>query len=112
MRKKGYEVYEEVVGTAERDSVRRIDIIAIDRKTRTGHILDPTVRYEMDTDQPAKVDEEKRLIYEPTIMYYKTQYNLQNIDVTGLMIGARGTIPDFFVKFTKRFGLPKSLCSN
>ena len=37
------------------------------------------------------------MIYEPTVSYYKTKYKLQEIEVLGLMVGARGTIPGFFV---------------
>jgi len=37
------------------------------------------------------------------------KYQLKQIEVIGLMIGARGTIPKFFEDFRKRFQLPKDL---
>lgn len=38
------------------------------------------------------------------------KFNLKSIEVIGLFIGARGTIPTFFENFRKKFDLPKSLC--
>ena len=39
----------------------------------------------------------KKMIYESTVSYYKTKYKLRETEVLGLMVGARGTIPHFFV---------------
>ncbi|GAV05062.1 hypothetical protein RvY_15248 [Ramazzottius varieornatus] len=43
--KNGLEVYEEVPCTATDDSLRRIDIIVIDRGKKQAWVVDPTVRY-------------------------------------------------------------------
>uniref|UniRef100_A0A8D8VK96 Reverse transcriptase n=1 Tax=Cacopsylla melanoneura TaxID=428564 RepID=A0A8D8VK96_9HEMI len=90
--KKQFEVYEEVSGIASDGSSRRIDIIAIDRKNKKGIIVDPTVRIESNENQPYDVNDEKRSIYNPTIPYYKNKYGLNEIEVIGLLIGARGMI--------------------
>ncbi|KAJ4439585.1 hypothetical protein ANN_07712 [Periplaneta americana] len=87
-------VYQEVQGLATQGSVRRIDIIAI--KNNSAYILDPTIRFETHADQLHEVDTEKKRIYEPTIPFYEDKYSLSHIDVIGLMVGARGTIPYFF----------------
>ena len=60
---------------------------------KQGFILDPTVRFVSHNGQPEEVDTEKKIIYEPTVSHYKLKYNLDNISVHGLMVGARGTIP-------------------
>ncbi|KAJ4432662.1 hypothetical protein ANN_21285 [Periplaneta americana] len=52
--------------------------------------------------------EEKRAIYIPTIPYYKDKHQLHDISVTGLMFGARGTIPNFSSQFCKTLGMHKS----
>ncbi|KAJ4451318.1 hypothetical protein ANN_02779 [Periplaneta americana] len=99
LRKLKYTVYEEVHGTADNGSNRRIDIIAISESLSQGMIIDPTIRFETYKGQPADVHEEKRAIYVPTIPYYKDKYQLHDISVTGLMFGARGTIPNFSILF-------------
>ena len=73
--------------------------------SRIGFIIDPTVRFECSSDQPLDVDREKKRIYEPTISYYLEKYNLSKITVTGLMIGARGTIPNFIKLFWQTHNL-------
>ena len=40
-----------------------MDILAIDRQEKKAVILDPTVRFEQDIQQPMVVDEEKRTMY-------------------------------------------------
>lgn len=102
---KGYVVFQEVTGIANNGGTRRIDIIAIDRKKDIGFIIDPTVRFEIDEEQPVSVDREKKAIYEPTVDYYKAMYKLKSIEVIGLCIGARGAIPSFILQFGKRFKL-------
>ncbi|KAJ9599922.1 hypothetical protein L9F63_009750 [Diploptera punctata] len=75
-------------------------------------ILDPTIRFETHSGQPEKVDCEKKAVYEPTIDYYKDKYQLDNsITVTGLMIGARGTIPAFLAKFWNSLDLDRMYLS-
>ncbi|KAJ4436951.1 hypothetical protein ANN_17083 [Periplaneta americana] len=107
LKKLKYTVYEEVHGTADNGSNRRIDIIAISESLSQGMIIDPTIRFETYKGQPEDVHEEKRAIYVPTILYYrpKDKYQLHDISVTGLMFGARGTIPNFSSQFCKTLGL-------
>ena len=109
LRATGLEVHEEVHCVAENESHRRIDIIAIDRKRNTAEIIDPTVRFETSSCQPVDVDSEKKNIYEPTINYFQNSYRVKNILVTGLLLGARGTIPKFFQDWRVKYKLPKNL---
>lgn len=109
LRNKGYSVYEEVHGISSEGSNRRIDIIAFKPPSLEGYIIDPTVRFESHEHQPEEVHEEKKNIYEPCISFYKDKYHLESIAITGLMIGARGTIPRFLVDFCKSFGLHKNI---
>ncbi|KAJ4435055.1 hypothetical protein ANN_23629 [Periplaneta americana] len=99
LRKLKYTVYEEVHETADNGSNRRIDIIAISESLSQGIIIDPTITFETYKGQPEDVHEEKRTIYVPTFLYYKDKYQLHDISVTGLMFGARGTIPNFSSQF-------------
>jgi hypothetical protein len=105
--KKLYEVYEEVSCVADGGSTRRIDIIAIANSSRHAYILDPTVRFERSSSQPLDVNKEKKAVYEPTINYFISKFKLKQVEVIGLMVGARGTIPGFFNEFRKRFGFSK-----
>ncbi|KAJ4447533.1 hypothetical protein ANN_09540 [Periplaneta americana] len=77
---------------------------------KQGMIIDPTIRFETYEGQPEDVHEEKRAIYVPNIPYYKDtrKYQLHDISITGLMFGARGTIPNFSSQFCKTLGLHKS----
>ena len=86
----GFAVHEEVQGLATQGSIRRIDIIAI--RNNTAYILDPTIHTETRAEHPHEVDVEKKVIYEPTILYYKEKCHLSKIEVVGLTVGARGTI--------------------
>ena len=96
LQEKHLNVHEEVPGIADNGGTRRVDIIAITPDASAAVILDPTVRFETYADQPIEVNLEKRNIYLPTIPYYKKKYKLQDINVIGLMTGARGTILAFF----------------
>lgn len=106
-RKLNYEVHEEKTCFAVAGSLKRFDILAIDKNTRNAYNLDSTIRYEASESQPVEVDEEKKCHYEPTLPDLTNKYN--NVEVIGLMIGARGTIPNFFDEFRHRFNLPKSI---
>uniref|UniRef100_A0A1B6EVT8 Reverse transcriptase zinc-binding domain-containing protein n=1 Tax=Cuerna arida TaxID=1464854 RepID=A0A1B6EVT8_9HEMI len=106
LKENGYEVYEEVHGLAKNGSTRIIDIICI--QNSIGTILDPTIRFETDQNQPLKTNEEKIIIYEETIQFYKTKYNLKEIEIFGLLIGARGTIPKFTNNIFKKFKISKT----
>ncbi|KAJ4450977.1 hypothetical protein ANN_02412 [Periplaneta americana] len=101
-----YTTYEEIHGIADTGSHRRIDIITFKPGETKGYILDPTIRFETHQNQPEDVNIEKRRIYEPSIPYYKTSYKLMDIEVIGLMVGARGTITKQFVSFCHKFGVP------
>ena len=59
-------------------SIRRADIIAIEKSSRRSFIIDPTVRFETDVDQMLAVDIEKKSIYEPTIPYFQEKYKIDN----------------------------------
>ncbi|KAJ4438870.1 hypothetical protein ANN_14823 [Periplaneta americana] len=104
-----YNIFEEVHGLSVTGSTRRIDIIAFKESTRSGYIIDPTVRFETDEEQPAEVDNEKKNIYNPTIPYYLKKYQLKELEVIGLLVGARGTATLFMKVVFKRLGIPTSL---
>ncbi|KAJ4429307.1 hypothetical protein ANN_26311 [Periplaneta americana] len=86
-----YNTFEEVHGLSITGSTQRIDIIAFKESTRSGFIIDPTVRFKTNEEQPAEVDKEKKNIYNPTIPYYLQKYQLEELEVIGLLVGARGT---------------------
>ena len=102
-------------------SDRRIDILIIDPSSpKKGLILDPTVRWEQNTKEgnasaeekkshSQKVDEEKRKYYMDCVPDLKKSYGLEEIEIKGLLIGARGTIFKFFEEVRKLLGLPKDL---
>jgi Reverse transcriptase (RNA-dependent DNA polymerase) len=107
--KTGLTVFEEIHCSAELGSNRRIDMIAFDKDSRQGFIIDPTIRTEANPTQPEDVNLEKQEIYYPCVPDLMIKYNLQQIDVIGLFVGSRGTISSFFENFRKRFKLPVSL---
>ncbi|KAJ4449704.1 hypothetical protein ANN_01108 [Periplaneta americana] len=112
LRKKSWIVEEEVFCLATNGSSRRIDIIAYSQTTKKGYIIDPTIRIETGSSQPEDVNQEKINIYLPTVDYFKAKYQLEDIEVIGLLIGARGVIPKFFESFRKTFELPQSLTAD
>lgn len=102
-----FDIYEEITCIGDNDSNRRVDILALNKNNKQiGYILDPTIRFERSKNQPTEVDREKKAIYEPTINYFKNKYKINEIEVIGLFIGARGTISKFFKDFAQRFGIP------
>ncbi|KAJ4428993.1 hypothetical protein ANN_25989 [Periplaneta americana] len=105
LRKKGLTVHEEVHGISQEGSCRRIDMLSIPPGSTSAYIIDPTVRFEAQKQQPADVHAEKCRIYEPTVPFYLEKYHLTSIEVVGLMVGARSTIPRLFVSFCKKFQL-------
>lgn len=107
-KKPNLEVFEEVTSVADKGSIRRCDIIIIDKSKQTGMILDPTVRFETSSKQPEEINYEKNQIYGPTIDYYKSKFKIKDIEIIGLLIGSRGTIPKFFSDFWINSNLPKS----
>ncbi|KAJ4450375.1 hypothetical protein ANN_01796 [Periplaneta americana] len=90
----------------------RIDIIAYSQITKKGYIIDPTMRIETGNSQPEDVNKEKINIYLPTVDYFKAKYQLEDIEVIGLLIGTRGVIPKFFESFRKTFELPQTLTAD
>ena len=56
-----------------------------------------------------RVDEEKRNYYNDCIPDLKKAYGLEEIEIKGLLIGARGTIFKFFEDVRKLLRLPKDL---
>ena len=104
-----FEVVEEIHCLENDGSTRRVDILCIDKLTRNAYIIDPTIRWEINSEQPEEVHLEKCAIYEPCIPYFQNKFKLNNIEVIGLMFGARGTITSFFEHFRHRFKLQKSI---
>jgi hypothetical protein len=109
LKKKGLEVHQEVHCLSESGSTRRVDILAIDREKDQGWIIDPTVRFEDNQDQPEKVNQEKQGIYEPTVPFFNSKYKIKNLSVIGLMFGSRGTLTSNYIKFRKNFKIHKSI---
>ncbi|KAJ4435155.1 hypothetical protein ANN_23731 [Periplaneta americana] len=109
LRNKGWIVEEEISCLVENGSTRRVDILVYKADTKQGIIVDPTIRFEVECHQLAEVHLEKKTIYEPTVNYFKLKYTLIHVEVFGLLIGARGTIPAFFEEFRRQFALPTSL---
>ncbi|KAJ4432184.1 hypothetical protein ANN_20800 [Periplaneta americana] len=74
------------------DSHRRVDIIAINRRTQRAMVLDPTICFERDTNQALQMNGDKRAKYVPCLPYLSEKYgiSLYNWDVAGLLFGARG----------------------
>ncbi|KAJ4431380.1 hypothetical protein ANN_19977 [Periplaneta americana] len=92
LRNRGWEVHEEIHSVSEDDSHRRVDIIAINRRTQKAMVLDPTICFERDTNQALEINDDKRAKYLPCLPYLSEKYgiSLYNWDATGLLFGARG----------------------
>ncbi|KAJ4446810.1 hypothetical protein ANN_13508 [Periplaneta americana] len=112
LKKKSWALEEEVFYLATNGSSRRIDIIEYSQPNKKGYIIDPTIRIEMGSSQPEDVNQEKINIYLPTVDYFKAKYQLEDIEVIGLLTGARGVIPKFFESFRKTFELPQILTTD
>jgi len=109
LRKKKWTVVEEFACLSVDGSNRRVDLLVYDEVTRNGFILDPTIRFEINQNQPEEVNQEKKSIYEPCIPDIQAKCKLKNIEVIGLLLGARATIPKFFTDFCKRFKIEKTV---
>jgi len=107
MKKNGWKAHEEICVP---NLMRRVDIIAYNSDKSKGYIIDPTIRFE--DQSPEAVHQEKCQIYNPCVEFFKEKYSIKNIEVIGLMIGARGTIPKKFQDFCKKFNLTKSFIEN
>ncbi|KAJ4445966.1 hypothetical protein ANN_12652 [Periplaneta americana] len=97
LRNRGWEVHEEIHCGSEDDSHRRVDIIAINRRTQKAMVLDPTICFERDTNQALQMNDDKRAEYVPCLPYLSEKYgiSLYNWDVADLLFGARGCLPKF-----------------
>ncbi|KAJ4438682.1 hypothetical protein ANN_14629 [Periplaneta americana] len=107
LKRRGWEVLEEIHCVSSLNSNRRADIVAIHRTQSKGIVLDPTLRLERDALQAQHVDEEKKSIYESCIPYLSEKYNISTSQwsVSGLLFGARDTLPKFTCKNLKALGL-------
>ncbi|KAJ4439498.1 hypothetical protein ANN_07622 [Periplaneta americana] len=76
LKRRGWEVYEELHCVSSLDSNRRADIVAIHRTQSKGIVLDPTIRFERDALQAQHVDVERKSIYESCIPYLSEKYNI------------------------------------
>ncbi|KAJ4430870.1 hypothetical protein ANN_19461 [Periplaneta americana] len=79
LKRRGWEVYEEIHCVSSLDSNRRADIVAIHRTQSKGIVLDPTIRFERDALQAQHVDMEKKSIYDSCIPYLSEKYNIPTI---------------------------------
>ncbi|KAJ4448159.1 hypothetical protein ANN_10172 [Periplaneta americana] len=69
LRNRGWEVHEEIHCVSEDDSHRRVDIIAINRRTQKAMVLDPTICFERDTNQALQINDDKRAKYVPCLRF-------------------------------------------
>jgi hypothetical protein len=81
---KCWEVYEEVHCLASDGSTRRVDILALDKSNSKAYVLDPTIRFETNKNQPEEVNLEKQSIYNSTTGYFKEHYKINDLEVIGL----------------------------
>lgn len=51
--------------------------LAIAKESGCAYIIDPTIRFENDVEQPVKFDEEKKEIYDPCKNYFINKYGLK-----------------------------------
>lgn len=111
MREHGWTVDEEVVCKSACGSIRRCDIIAFKPDKNQVLILDPTVHFETGLEQPVEVDAEKKAYYEPCKADLARIYNIaeENFQVTGLLFGARGSVPKFTSDFLSNLGVENKL---
>ncbi|KAJ4445272.1 hypothetical protein ANN_07073 [Periplaneta americana] len=93
LKRRGWEVHEEIHCVSSLDSNRRADIVAIHRTQSKGIVLDPTIRFERDVLQAQHVDEEEKSIYESCIPYLSEKYNIPTSQwsVSGFLFDARCT---------------------
>lgn len=80
---------------------RRTDIITY--KNNIGYVIDPTIRSEQSYNQPFKVQIGIENIYEPCILYLKSKFNLEVVEITKLFIGVGFTFTGTFEEFKRKF---------
>jgi hypothetical protein len=105
-------VYEEVHCNSDAGSNRRVDIIAFDEGTRSGFVINPAVRTESSQDQPEDVNTEKQRFFNECLPDLKEKYNPKSLEVTGIFVGAQGTISKLFQRLCKDHKLPEQLLEN
>uniref|UniRef100_A0A8D8WY07 Uncharacterized protein n=1 Tax=Cacopsylla melanoneura TaxID=428564 RepID=A0A8D8WY07_9HEMI len=72
--------------------------------------LENDLRFTKSKEDAMKANQEKKDIYEPCVTYFKQNYNVESIEVIGLLVGARGTITKHNMKeFKIKFNLPKKI---
>jgi hypothetical protein len=87
---------------SEDGSNRKVDIIVFDKETRNGLIIYLTVLIKSSYDQPEDVNMEKQGIYNPCLHDLRGKYNLMFLEVTGIFVGAKGTIKQILPKVLER----------
>ena len=112
LRSIGWTCHEEINCINLDGSTQRIDIICFKDDKKNAFILDPTIRMEYDhgdakEHQADIVNKEKGDKYKGAIPFFQREYGIEEIEIIGLYIGARGTIVSFFENFRKKFGLSK-----
>lgn len=107
-------VFEEVHCLSTTGSTRRADIVAIDKSNKKAFVLDPTIRFEINTTQAEEVDKEKRSIYEPCLPYLSKHYqiNLKHWKVIGLLFGCRGAVTNYTWQNLKSLGISQEVLHN
>ncbi|KAJ4446921.1 hypothetical protein ANN_13622 [Periplaneta americana] len=84
LRNRGWEVHEEIHCVSEDDSHRRVDIIAINRRTQKAMVLDPTICFERDTNQALQINDDKRAKYQgdalsPLLFNFALEYAIRKV---------------------------------
>ncbi|KAJ4442032.1 hypothetical protein ANN_11896 [Periplaneta americana] len=109
------------IGLRENPGKNLNQVTCPDRESNPGHLVSRTdaltviPHHAMSNNrnsQPEDVNKEKINIYLPRVDYFKAKYQLEDIEVIGLLIGARGVIPKFFESFRKTFELPQTLTAD
>ncbi|WP_165480171.1 hypothetical protein [Clostridioides difficile] len=111
LEKKGYVCFDEAYSRDGDSRSRYIDIVAFDPKSDRAYLIDPTVRYESNSDVAEEVRKEKAAIYDSCGSYlgakYESKFGKRRFEVIGLWFGARGTISRQLVDVFERFDLDK-----
>lgn len=110
---KGLRVIDEAPCSDAQGSMRRVDILAIDERSKKAYIVDPTVRFETNADVDKSVRDEKRSIYESCIPDLQRRYGHEDYtyEVFGVWFGARGAVGESALELFDKFDLPKERIS-
>src|SRR5690625_3942686 len=111
--KQGLHCQEEVHCTDENGSTRFIDIVANDHNSSQAFIVDPTIRYETNSDIGKEVQEEKERLYAGCAnslnAKFSSRFGHRDYQVIGLWMGARGTVSKGLSNFFSNFRLGKMI---